>query len=488
MVGEGRVVNNLIARCRSSAAFWPTVAVILIVGYFVLRAAFQPTESTSDYRWAIAEEGVFRQTLRRVGTLKPAQEDHIISKVNGVILELVPQGKLVAKNDVVLKLDPTPHLDAKAGQESTIRQMTAENRRQTAEAGKTLNQAREDIASYKLRVELEEMRLAEMKKGPGATDVINARTNLENNRNLFQAKEDEYKVLEGLAEMGYASREEVRQKKLEMTEQRHKVVETELALKKLYEPDVVKLADQELKVRDMRKNLEAAQERARLLEKNMQRDAERFKQRADRENFRLKDLEQRVQDTIYSAPNAGVVVHKKSRWYAFAPGREVNDGVEVLGLPNLDKMKVALTIDEARIAQVRVGQTANVYPAGWTGAPFSGKVTKVAEKGRDEFELYLGETTAIYGTANRQVFDVEVEVEGKSSALRPGLRAEVELVVQELERAVQVPRMAVKRLADGRTVVKLEAEERAVNVLGENKQTSAVEGVKPGERIRVIEN
>jgi len=60
-------------------------------------------------------------------------------------------------------------------------------------------------------------------------------------------------------------------------------------------------------------------------------------------------------------------------------------------------------------------------------------VTKVADKGRDEFELYADDTTSITGTANRQVFDVEIEIAGQSSAFRPGLRAQVEIIIKQLE-------------------------------------------------------
>jgi len=78
---------------------------------------------------------------------------------------------------VVLRTDATPHEDAKIAHESWMAQYRAEYKKQQQDSAKTFNQAKQDVASYELRLELEQMRLDEIKKGPTPTDVINGQTN-----------------------------------------------------------------------------------------------------------------------------------------------------------------------------------------------------------------------------------------------------------------------------------------------------------------------
>ena len=443
-------------------------------------------------RLATVQRTDFRQVVRRSGILKPVKEQRIFAQVAGAILEMAPQGKVVQKGDVLLKLDAVPHEDAKVVQEALMMQEKAAFKRLNLDAKKVLNQATEDVSSYDLRVELENMRLAETKKGPTATDQVNAEVNLENSRNLLVAREDESKILAQLTAGGYSSKEELRQKQLQVSEQKLNVENNELKLRKLARLDPVKISEQELKVREAIKIREAAKERVILLQRNIQRDTERFNRRMERENERLDDLLENIKKTVHLAPGPGVVVHKRTRWYAFAPGREVWDGQEVLSLPDFRLMKVQLTVDESRIAYVSADQAAEVQPAGWTGKPFKGKVIKVADKGRDEFESFQDETTALSGTANRQVFDVEVEIEGQSRFLRPGLRTDVDIIVQTLAQVLVVPRTALVKEKDGPLIVRIltpagATERRPIKVLLENDLNAVVEGVKEGERIWVLD-
>lgn len=445
-----------------------------------------------DYRTALAERHDFKQVVHRTGTLKPVKEQHIFAKVGGVILEMAPQGKVVEKGEVLLRLDPRPHEDLRATQEALIVQEEAEFKKLDQDAAKLLNQAKEDVASYELRLELEKMRLDELKKGASASEVITAEVNLKNAKNLLNAKQEEMNVLDGLAKFGYASREEVRQKQLDVTEQRLQVEQAEIKYRRLAILDPVKLGEQDLKVKESIKTRDVAKEKAALMERNIQRDRDRHKLRMEREKERLNELTENIAKTVHTAPGPGVVVHRKGRWYTFSPGREVWDGQEVIALPDFTKMKVALTVDEARIGYVGVGQDVEVRPAGWKGEPFKGKVTMVAEKGRDEFEVFTDETIALSGTANRQVFDVEVEIENSATVLRPGLRADVDIILRTLANAVVIPRTALVRDKEGATIVRVEtssgAQTRPVKVIAESELNAAVEGVQEKERVWVIEH
>jgi multidrug efflux pump subunit AcrA (membrane-fusion protein) len=151
------------------------------------------------------------------------------------------------------------------------------------------------------------------------------------------------------------------------------------------------------------------------------------------------------------------------------------------------KMKAVVSIDEGRIGRVQVGQTAWIQLLGHTRQTHEGKVIKTAEKGRDEFEDFNSATRDLTGKANRQVFDVEVELEGAGLNLRPGQRVEVEIQVCKLPEALVVPRATVYRDGIDSAWVYVandgEAERRTVEVLAEDQHACAVKGLQLGEKV-----
>jgi HlyD family secretion protein len=453
----------------------------------------KPESTAGDIRTVRVERRHFSRIVHRTGALQPLKEETLFARVGGTIKELIPQGSIVKKGQLLMKIEDQQFLDNKEDLEANIRAREAENEKARQGSAEQFNQAKQDVIGYELRLDLETMRLGELKKGPSLTPQINAETDVKSNEALLAAATDTYSISQDLADHGYMSREDARAKKLAMEQQRSALTASKIALQRLDTLDPIAIAAQELSVHNARKTLTSAKEKVVMLEANIARDEERFS--AGMENLKSQ-LKKRIEDLdhcICTAPGEGVVVYAKGRWYDFAPGRQVWDGVKVMSIPDFSKLKVALTIDEARVSEVHPGQAAEIRPAGWKGAPFHGKVTKVAEKGRDEFELFLPETRDISGTANRQVFDVTVEVEESSDVLRLGLRADVDIVTQQLDNALVVPRMALtKDAATGQMMVNVEAGSsvgpRAVKVVAQDEVDAVVDGVAEGDRVFILEN
>ena len=443
---------------------------------------------------ASAERRTFKNVLRRQGFILPFKEERIFSKLAGTIQDLAAEGSMVVKDDVVLKLDSVPHEDLLHDEEQTIAEQLATYQKLRVASLKTLNLAREDVNSFELRLQLEKLRLDEIKKGPTPTDEINAEVNLENNKTLLKAKQEETEAIVYLAKLNYASKEEARQKELDVTEQQLKVVGMDIALRKLNIIDPVKVAEQDLKVKEAIKTRDAAAEKVVILDKALARDEARYSLRKEREDAHLKVLKENIAKTSYLAPCSGVVVPRKAFYgFRFAPGREVFDGMEILTIPDLSRMKVKLTVDEGRVGNVALGMSAALVPAGWTGQPFMGKISHISEQGRDEFEQFTEDTTAISGTANRKVFEVEVELQDHSSVLRMGLRCDVEIILGQIENAIVIPRAALLKQQDGEINVRVRddlgaIQRRKIKLKSESDLWAAVDGVAEGERVLLAES
>ena len=463
---------------------------VLAIGAGV--AIFSATHASAEVerRVATVTRAPFRQTIHRCGRLRPLKEEHIVSRLWGQIVELAPQGSHVEAGQIVLRLDATMYEDQKVTHEAYIHSLEAQFKKEQLTAEKAVNQAKEDVSSFDLRVKLEQMRLQDLKKGPVPADAINARMTCENNQALCDATKDEVAALESLIPKGCISMDSVRVKQLSLEEQDLKVDEAKIAEEKLNVLDDVKVAEQELKVHDTEKLRNSAVERLELLKQNLARDNENRAITLKRENARLQQLMENIEKTVYRSPASGTVLHKPGRYYNYQPGRDVTESAEVMSIPDNTHMKVALTVDEAHVSNVVVGLPAEVIPFGWDGKPFTGKVTRVAAKGRDEFEQYADETTQITGTANRLVFDVDVELDGTAPAFIPGLNAEVNIVLCSLD-ALQIPRCALYRNASNEPMAMVvdnhgNAEPRKLNVLSEDQFKAAVEGVKEGEVVLLV--
>ena len=468
-------------------------AAVLILGalaaYVVLRRA--PGTAGDDVRTVRVERRNFSKIVHRSGALQPLKEEALYAKVSGTIKELTPQGSVVKKGHIVMKIDDQAFQDALEDLDATIRAREAENEKGRQISAEQLNQAQQDVIGYELRVDLETMRLGELKKGPTVIPQVTAETDVKNNDALLAAATDTYTITQDLADHGYNSREDARSKWLAMEQQRAALTASKIALQRLDTLDPVAIANQEHIVKEAQKTLSSAKEKVAMLESNIKRDEERYATGMENLKSQLKKRHEDLDHCVCTAPGDGVVVYAKGRWSSFAPGRQVWDGVKVMSIPDFAKIKVALTIDEARVSEMHPGQVAEIRPAGWTGAPFHGKVTKVAEKGRDEFELFLPNTQDITGTANRQVFDVTVEVEESSEALRLGLRAEVDITTQTLENVLVAPRMALIKDNSGQMLVNVESsagpERRPVKVLAQDEVDAVIEGIAEGDRVWIVE-
>jgi multidrug efflux pump subunit AcrA (membrane-fusion protein) len=463
------------------------VVVVLCATAAAVLATRPASQDELAGRTYTVQRGTFRRIVHRTGILQPLNEQTVFARVNGTIKELLPQGGVVKKDDVVMRVDSRQFEDAKEDLESNIQQREAEYEKTKQDSLKSLNQEQQNVESFKQRVDLETARLNELLKGPLPVDEVKAETDIKSNKELLKGAEEECAVYEELGKINCVPQQDVFTKEMAVVQAKEKVADAENALKTLNLPDQVKIATQKQAITAAQKGLSGAQEKVAIIEGNIKRDAERAKFAIDQQKAQLNKRLEDIAHCVTTAPGPGVVIHNKMRWFMPAPGRDVWDGIKVMSIPDFSKMKVALTVDEARIGSIHVGLPAELRPAGWMGTPFNGKVTKVAEKGRDEFELFQADTTQISGTANRQVFDVSVEIDNPTDAMRLGLRTDVDIILQTIENALIVPRIALFRQPSGemqlRVVSSVGTELRTVKVVAEDEINAAVEGVKEGEKI-----
>jgi HlyD family secretion protein len=110
----------------------------------------------------------------------------------------------------------------------------------------------------------------------------------------------------------------------------------------------------------------------------------------------------------------------------------VGGGTRVMVISDIIRLFVLASVDESDIGKVEVEQKVIITADAFPGRGFLGKVERIAAKGIE--------------ISNVVTFEVKIEVLGKDrSLLKPGMTANVEIIVAEKEKVLLVPSEAVLR-------------------------------------------
>lgn len=125
-------------------------------------------------------------------------------------------------------------------------------------------------------------------------------------------------------------------------------------------------------------------------------------------------------------------------------GAEVGDLVSsndlIVALADLSSLRVLATVDETDISSVEIGQGAEITFDAFPGYRFSGEVLEVPLQGNL--------------VQNVLTYEVPVSLEGTAGvSLRPGMTANVNIVVGRRQGVLLIPAMAVQQSEDGNTVM-----------------------------------
>lgn len=136
-------------------------------------------------------------------------------------------------------------------------------------------------------------------------------------------------------------------------------------------------------------------------------------------------------------------------------GAGVNDSTTLLTLIDDSTLSLVVQIDETQVGTVKSGQPATVTLDALPGQVFRGSVTAVSPVARLE--------------SNIAIFDVVVTLPNADLTLRPGMTAEAEIAVKQVEQALTVPSQALARTPRGSSLMVVtsagETERRDVEVI-----------------------
>lgn len=185
----------------------------------------------------------------------------------------------------------------------------------------------------------------------------------------------------------------------------------------------------------------------------------------------------RLERTVFAAPIDGLLISVDVK-----PGETVIAGTlnivgsDLMVLADPSVLLAELRVDEADIAQVRLGQSVQVFAASAPATPLTGEVIHIASSARQ------------LGTAQSLAFRVKVRLQPSELALHPGMSCRAEILTATGEPSLNVPVAAIRRDGDAQYVWSVSADqivERVSVVPGmANDLDQAIEGaLQEGDQV-----
>lgn len=291
---------------------------------------------------------------------------------------------------------------------------------------------------------------------------------------------------------GFITPTELEAEELNLNKANNKMEQEETSLKLYIQYTFPKEAEEKLSdyenalmsyQRQVKENIaEKAQEAARYSSAERKFNLERVK---------LADVNEQIDLATIIAQRPGLVVYgssdQNSRRYrgnseeAIQEGSTVRERQSILTIPDMREMAVKVNIHESAVQRVAVGQSVKVSVDAFPDEQLTGVVTKVA---------VVADSANSFMNPDLKVYPTTIKIDGTHEWLRPGMSAEIDILVQSLEDVVYVPIQAVTYFGDKRVVYvsnRGRAERREIEVgTFSDSYIEIIEGLEAGEEVLLL--
>lgn len=198
-------------------------------------------------------------------------------------------------------------------------------------------------------------------------------------------------------------------------------------------------------------------------------DLEMARAQAAQSKAALEIARANLEKAVVRAPFEGQVTNVTAK-----VGELASPGVPLLEVVSLDHVIIHADVPERDISLLEMGSPVSVELEAYPGRSFEGNITEIG-------------LVASHAT---RTFPVEVTLDNKERALRPGMLARIVLVRQRFDQVVVVPRDAVLDEVDGKSVYVVDgdtAHRRRVELGAARGRFALVRGgLDAGERLIVL--
>jgi len=400
------------------------------------------------------------------GNLESSRNQDAFCQVEGLttIISILPEGTRVKKGQVVCELDSARLKD------QLVKQMTAVQRAEAAYQNAILTREVAEIAliEYVEGIYKQDQNTLKGEIVTAETTVQKAQARLERTRRARKRMNDSLATNRGAATPADIVAELDIDDRLEAAEQtlgREKVV-LGLARHKL---DVLEKYTMGKTIKELKANIEQA--RADELAKRATLQLEKDKE---------SKLKRQIAACTLVAPGDGMLVYADSpnQRPSIEEGATVRERQKIFSLPDISRMQVHARVPESMVDQLKLGMRARIGVDAFPGEMLDGLVVEVAPR----------PDASIFFARDQKVYPTKVKIEMGPASLRPGMTAQVEILIAELDNVLTVPIQALLHY-DGKYQVAVKKTEgefvwREVTLgLANDKLVEIKKGIERGEQV-----
>lgn len=432
-------MNKHTARHRSARLLIPLILVGAVLG-----GCGEPPVAIAESKIMVVQSGDFERVIREAGLVEATRVISVVAPDRAKLILLPETGAMVKKGDPVMVLD-------------------------TTDAEENLQKSLNDLGQLKTELEasIETLKIAMR----------------ENMLDLDLAQ----------SELAFST--------VKLEDTKVKLAETELLLNRSVVPeDDLRSARSDARSGELdaitnNLTLRGQETSTQSSELTNMSDVSRKDLQADRVLRRIGDAQQEIHAATVTAEVSGIFVRSKNwswsrrRMEEPRPGDTVREG-QVLGqIPDLDSLVVRTQIPEEQLTGVKIGAPAYLVVDALGGKRFDAKIVTIGQVAIARESSAGGSLVQSETYSGQKVFEVMLDIVETDERLRPGLTAQVGIVIERHEDVIAVPIDVVRRV-DGRYLVDVVTpdtnapQERAVT-LGARSDTEVVvtSGLRAGERV-----
>ena len=464
------------------------IIVLVLLGMFIypINKRLERQKELDNIPVYLVKEGHLLVSINESGTVESKDKIVLKSQVRGQnrIVKIIEEGKNVKKGDVLIKLDSGDLEEREINQQIQVQNAEANLITARETLSITTNQvvADNDKATLTLRF----AKLAEEKyiKGEYPQELQQQEADIAIQSEELERNKDELLWSTKLSDKSYITRTELQADELVVKKSvlKLKIAENKLeVLKKYTHPQMVEQLESDFKQAGMALERVAKKGRADIIkaEANYRARQSEFNQ----QTFKLKDLREQLEFCKIQAPAAGMVVYAKSkhRWRPSEPldvGVSVNERQALIELPAQSNMMIKVSIPEASISKVEIGQEVLITIEGFPNETYNGIVETIA---------LLPDTSRSWMNPELKFYDCKLKLLNPPKGIRPGNSCNAEVILKEFDNVIYIPDQCVQ-IFDNQSIVfiltKSGTEKRIVDTGLSNKIMVVIKsGLQVGEKV-----
>ncbi len=362
-----------------------------------------------DMITALVRPGKLAVIVKERGALESAANKDVSCEVEGgtTIIRILPEGSRVKEGDIVCELESATLKDSLTNQKITTQQ---------AEASYKQSLLTREVAEYAVK---------EYVEGVFKQDYETSRGEIALAKSDLERATDRVDWSGKMLIKGYVSKAASVADQLALEKARFELEQSQTQM------DVLLKYTKDKQIKSLSSDVEKA--RADELSKKSSWNLEQIKEAK---------LVRQIDKCVLKAPGDGIVVYANDpnrfggqQQLQIEEGAAVRERQKIFSLPDISKMRVNTKVNETMQAMVTPGLRALIRVEAAAGQEVRGSVTSVAPMA-DSGSFFASDV---------KVYTTYVAIEGDTAKLnlRPGMNAQVEILVKEVEDVLSVPVQAI---------------------------------------------